>query len=97
MMSERAGDVGTVARRLDALGMRHALIVARDRPDLYDYFRLHFARSRNIEVMVDRRIADRRQRDERRLPNRRREQRRISTVDTMAALWTEGYVIVRMA
>ncbi len=98
MMSKLAGDVGSVARcRGDAPVMRHALIVARDRPDLYEDFRLHFARSVHVEVFVDRRIADRRQRDERRIPNRRREQRRTSAIDTTAALWTEGYVIVRMA
>ena len=97
MMSELMASGRTIRSPVVAPVMRHALIVARDRPDLYADFRLHFARSGNVEVLVDRRTADRRQRDERRLPNRRREQRRISAVDTTAALWTEGCVIVRMA
>ncbi len=77
--------------------MRHVLIVARDRPDLYDDFRVRFARRGNVEILIDRRVADRRQRDEGRIPNRRREQRRTSAADVKAALWTEGYIIVRTA
>ena len=77
--------------------MRHVVIVARDRPDLYDNFLRQFRRNRRVAVLVDRRVADRRQRDEARIPNRRQEQRRISAVDVNASLWLDGYVIVRTA
>ncbi len=95
--ADLAGKVKREPRRNASRPMRHVVIVAGDRPDLYEQFRRQFRRDRMIEVLFDRRIADRRRRDEVRIPDRRQEQRRISAVDVNAGLWLDGYVIVRMA
>ncbi len=54
----------------------YLLIVPRDRPDLYEYLNGQFTEVDNFGVMLDRRLADRRQRSEPREPERRRAQRR---------------------
>ncbi len=77
MMSAVQNGLGSTAdRSAVALGARPVLIVARDRADLYNCLRLQYAKSQAIEVMIDRRVADRRQRDEGCMIDRRRAQRR---------------------
>jgi hypothetical protein len=98
MTSVLETDVGRTGHAKQGVpAMRHVLTVARDRPDLCDYFKLQFARSRDVEVVVDRRNVDRRQDDDLLVPDRRQEQRRTSIVDVTATLWTEGYVLVRVS
>ncbi|MBI1734916.1 MAG: hypothetical protein HYR51_07060 [Candidatus Rokubacteria bacterium] len=74
--------------------MRHLVIVARDRPELFDSLTHRFAADPGVDVMVDRRLGpghtvvslaalpdDRRQNPE----------------GVEARLWVEGYVVVRLA
>lgn len=75
--------------------LRHLMIVARDRPDLYDQFTRQFAHDPVVDVILDRRVRERRHRAELRLPNRREGDRRESAVYVQSALWLPGYVVVR--
>lgn len=54
----------------------YLLIVPQDRRDLYEYLKRQFTEVDNFEVVPDRRLADRRQRNEPHEPERRRAQRR---------------------
>lgn len=54
----------------------YLLIVPRDRPDLYEYLKRQFSEVENFEVLLDRRLGERRQRAEPHEPERRRAERR---------------------
>lgn len=54
----------------------YLLIVPEDRPDLYKYLKRQLADVGNIEVILERRRGERRQKDEPHEPERRRAQRR---------------------
>ncbi|HTO13107.1 MAG TPA: hypothetical protein VMQ51_16140 [Candidatus Binatia bacterium] len=69
---------------------RELFIVARDRSDLYRYLSQTFADAENVEVIFDRRSADRRDVRTSTQPDRRRRERRgRPTVDE--ELRTVGY------
>ncbi len=55
---------------------RYLFIVARGRPEIYAELRHQFEGNADVEVLVDRRLADRRVRQESRDPERRRIERR---------------------
>ncbi len=55
---------------------RYLFIVARDRPEIYAELRQQFEGNADVEVLVDRRLADRRVRQESRDPERRLTERR---------------------
>jgi hypothetical protein len=55
---------------------RNLFIVSRKHPDLYSYLRERFASDRDVEVILDRRVAQRRQRNVRSEADRRRGERR---------------------
>jgi hypothetical protein len=55
---------------------RELFIVARDRSDLYRYLSQTFADAENVEVIFDRRSAERRDVPVRATPDRRRHERR---------------------
>jgi hypothetical protein len=60
---------------------RELFIVARDRADLYRYLSQTFADAENVEVILDRRSAERRNLPSPIIPDRRRERRDHSRVD----------------
>jgi hypothetical protein len=55
---------------------RYLFIVARDRPEIYAELRHQFEGNADVEVLVDRRLDDRRVRQESRDPERRHIERR---------------------
>jgi len=55
---------------------RHLFIVARHDPYLADYLRERFSGESNVQVLLDRRRAERRRTDSATVPDRRRGQRR---------------------
>ncbi len=55
---------------------RYLLIVARTQPDLYDYLTQEFSEDKEVEVLLDRRREERRQRGQAHEPDRRRVVRR---------------------
>ncbi len=57
-------------------GLRSLIIVARDKPDLCLSLREHFAANEDVEVLLDRRLGERRQRAQRCEPDRRGPDRR---------------------
>ena len=62
--------------------VRLLFIVARDQPDLWHHLRQDFARDEEVEVLLDRRRGERRQRVQAYEPERRRaDRRRQSSVD----------------
>jgi hypothetical protein len=68
----------------EAPTLRYVVIVARDRPDLFDELTERFRNSPDTSVVID-------QRSERAHPPTEYERRRA--ID--ARLWVDGYVIVR--
>lgn len=68
---------------------RHLFIVARQRPDVYAVLSREFAREREVEVILDRRIGDRRQ-GEASVPADRRQAERRSFQER-ANLATHGF------
>jgi len=74
-------------------GARYLVIAASDRQELYEYFRRKFSRAPAIEVVRERRVADRRKRPAVVLLDRRsRDQRARPTLN--AELQTFGFAIV---
>ena len=55
---------------------RTLFIVSREHPDLYAYLRERFASDRGVEVVLDRRVAQRRRHDAAHQVERRRAERR---------------------
>ena len=76
---------------------RFLFIVARERPDRYEYLRRAFADDPEVEVIVDRRHGERRRRHaggetvRQRWDHRRREDRRTSRVDNL--LHRQGWAV----
>ena len=72
--------------------MQHLVIVARDRPELFESLTHRFAGDTDVDVLLDRRVrallAD--------LSRVYSEDRRQNPEDLEARLWVEGYVIVRL-
>jgi hypothetical protein len=56
---------------------RTVYIVARDHPELYAYLHDRFTSDGELEVILDRRVSQRRQRHAPHAPNRRRADRRL--------------------
>ena len=55
---------------------RYLFIVPQDQPELHEHLRRDFSNDNEVQVLLDRRIADRRQRLEPYTPERRRADRR---------------------
>ncbi len=70
--------------------------MSRERPELYDELTRRFCEDPTVEVIVDRRVAERRQSDVVRREERRTADRREGTMQVTASLWLAGYVIVRV-
>ena len=67
--------------------MRELWIIPRDDPELYEYFRNHFAGRPDVDVILDRRQGERRQRAGSSPTERRRAERRRRSVEAdLAAL-----------
>jgi len=74
--------------------MRHLWIVSREESQLYEYLRNQFGGRPNVEVVVDRRQGQRRQRAESPGVDRRQADRRQQSIDEdLAAL---GIAIARL-
>jgi hypothetical protein len=72
--------------------MRDVFIIARGEPDLYEYLTRHFADRPDVEVILDRRTAERRRRNVTPLTERRCCGRRARSVEgDLAAL---GFAVV---
>jgi hypothetical protein len=72
------------------------IVVGRDQPELYEYFKWGFGQTAGVEVVVDRRLGERRGRrdghgpsDDRRKGDRRR------AAGTRAELRARGFLIAR--
>ena len=74
--------------------MRHLLIISRDEPKLYEYLKNHFAGRPDVDVVFDRRQAQRRRRAELAPLERRQAERRQHSVD--ADLASLGVAITRI-
>ncbi len=74
--------------------VRYLVVAARNRHDLYDYLRRQFSEDGKVEVLLDRRRADRRRRPELHEPERRRSDRR-SGPGKDDRLYYYGLLIVR--
>lgn len=75
--------------------MRELWIIPRNDPELYEYFRSHFAGRPDVDVILDRREGERRQGDGSSPVERRRSERRRHSVERdLAAL---GVAIVTVA
>jgi hypothetical protein len=72
---------------------RELFIVARDRSDLYRYLTQTFADADNVEVIWDRRSADRRDLPSPTIPDRRRGERR-GNQNVEEELRTVGYAFL---
>jgi hypothetical protein len=73
--------------------VRALIVVARDRPEIWDHFRLLFARDADVEVAYDQRQGERRSRVQPFTPERRQqERRRLAPESDLAA---RQYLIVR--
>jgi len=84
-------------RTLDARsgGSRQLVVVARDHQHRYHFFRRAFDSNATVQVILDRRVADRRQRAAFRARERRQRNRRSpQTID--GTLRTEGWTIIRL-
>ena len=74
--------------------VRYLIIVARDQPDLWRSLKEHFAASEDVELILDRRQEERRQRVHTHEPDRRaRDRRRPPSIETDVR--SRQYVIVR--
>jgi len=74
---------------------KQILIIARDEQRLYEYARRAFAGNPTVEVVLDRRRAERRRADRTRMPERRRGDRRL-TLEVDEHLRTRGWAVVRL-
>jgi len=74
---------------------KQLIVVARDQQRLYEYARRAFAGNPTVEIVLDRRRAERRREDELRTPERRRGDRRV-TLEVDDRLRTTGWAIVRL-
>lgn len=70
-------------------------IVSREQPDLWDYWKQWFAGIPTVEVIIDRRQGERRQRVEMSGAGQRRSDRRTQPID--AELRSTGFEIIRSA
>jgi hypothetical protein len=78
----------------DQMG-RTLFIVSRQHPDLYAYLRERFATDTAVEVILDRRVGERRKRDVRPEVNRRRVDRRARP-EVELELRTRSHAIITM-
>jgi hypothetical protein len=74
---------------------KQLIVIARDQPRLYEYARRAFAGNPTVEVVLDRRRAERRRDEESRAPERRRGDRRL-TLEVDDRLRTVGWAVVRL-
>jgi hypothetical protein len=72
--------------------LRYLVIVARDRPDLYEQLTRQFANDANVRVMFDRRLTE----DDAAAEDPRRANRRHANMQVLAKLWLAGYAVVRV-
>ena len=72
---------------------QYLFVVAQDKPDLCDYLRGWFSGIPTVQVMLDRRQAERRQRAEANEPGRRRGDRRTQK-EIEAEIRQTGFAII---
>lgn len=72
---------------------QYLFVVAQDKPDLCDYLRGWFSGIPTVQVMLDRRQAERRQRAEANEPGRRRVDRRTQK-EIEAEIRQTGFAII---
>jgi hypothetical protein len=77
--------------------VRYLVIVSRERPELLAELERRFGGEPGVTVLLDRRVADRRQHDARFADDRRERDRRTPAIQVSASLWLAGYVIVRVS
>jgi hypothetical protein len=75
---------------------RHLFIVARDELDLYAYLKEQFGPDSEVDVILDRRRAERRA-GSRAVPNDRRRRDRRTRADVQAELRLQSHVFVTVA
>jgi hypothetical protein len=87
--------MASLSGKAEREGTRHLLIVARNRQPLYEQLRAAFATNDRVQVLVDRRTGERRQRkDTVSAAERRRADRRNRHIDEQ--LKTIGWALVLM-
>lgn len=74
--------------------MRHLVLVARDRPELFASLTHRFAGDRGVDVLIDRRLG---RAQPIAPPAVTSDDRRQNPEGVEARLWVEGYVVVRLA
>ena len=74
----------------------HLFIVARSRPDLYDFLSQELSGSQKIRVLLDRRRGEQRQRFEELTEERRRAERRREQLDQDLRDWGFGVASRRL-
>ena len=72
---------------------RHLFIVSKNHLELYTYLCERFASDANVQVILDRRVRERRERANHPVPDRRRHERR-SRPEADAELVTHSHVIL---
>jgi hypothetical protein len=72
---------------------RHIVVVSRNEPQLYGYLSEMFAGDPTVQVILDRRFGDRRQRTEEYSPERRRQDSR-KNVEATLHLQSRGYAFL---
>jgi hypothetical protein len=72
------------------------IVVGRDQAELYEYFRWGFGQTPGVEVVMDRRLGERRGRqDDRGSPGDRRKADRRRVASARAELLARGFMIAR--
>jgi len=72
------------------------IVVCRDKGELYEYFRWGFSQTAGVEVVLDRRLGERRGgRNGHASPNERRKADRRRSAATRAELLARGFLIAR--
>jgi len=74
---------------------RLLFIVSQERRELYDALRTVLANEKGVEVILDRRLVRRRQRDERPAAERRRFTRRARSLES-AEVRVRGWTVLRL-
>jgi hypothetical protein len=74
------------------------IVVGRDQADLFQYFRWGFGQTPGVEVIIDRRLGERRgRRKSQEPPDERRKTDRRRAAATRAELLARGFLIARRA
>lgn len=86
--------MGRVTGTTPARVTRHLFVVSREKRWLFDYLQERFADDPKVTIVLDRRLAERRQRHDRPAIDRRRAERRAGGHAGEDELVPQGYFIV---